>query len=292
MTDLIDGGAGDAAAIITSTRELTLEAAAPEKFTDIPDLLVYALPNGEAASIVDLEQYAEFPRRKRGTITVSTTASLAQYLNVHREDGTTVYADENAFTVTAVINDHSKATPDHRDHRAVLKLTTTPAYDRWVGAHAKLMTQVEFAQLIEDGQFEIVEPDGATVLEIAQSMQATIGAEFRSANRLTDGRTQFQYTEEINAKAGAAGDLAIPEKITLQFAPFNGAAPITIDARLRYRMQSGKLSLGLWLIRHVEAIRASFQAELDMLAEGTADITDGASPASPGLVALWGKPSA
>lgn len=287
MTDLTDGAVHDAAAIITSTKELTLEAAKPQEFDAIPELLVYALPNGESPKVVDLEQYAEFPRRKHSSIQVATTASLAQYLNEHREDGTTVYADEDAYTVTAVINDHGKGSPGHRDHRATLALVQTPACKRWTDAHAKMMSQVEFAQLIEDGLYEIVAPDGATVLEIAQSMQATIGSEFRSANRLTDGQTRFQYTETIDAKAGAAGDLTIPEIITLTFAPFNGSAPITIDARLRYRMQTGKLTLGVWLIRHVEAIRASFGAELDALQAATADIAD---EHTEGLVALWGKP--
>jgi uncharacterized protein YfdQ (DUF2303 family) len=221
-------------------------------------------------------------------VTIATTASLAQYLNEHREDGTTVYADEEDFTVTAVINDHGTENPGHRDHRATLSLVQTPACVRWVGAHAKMLSQVDFAQLIEDGLYEIVSPDGATVLEIAQSMQASMGSEFRSANRLTDGQVRFQYTETIDAKAGAAGDLTIPEIITLQFAPFNGSAPITIEARLRYRMQGGKLTLGLWLIRHVEAIRAAFGAELDALQAATADVADDSD--REGLVALWGKP--
>ncbi len=210
--------------------------------------------------------------------------SLAQYLNVHRTEGTTLYADSDDFTVTAVINDHAAESAGHRDHRARLELEQTPGCLRWVGAHGKYLKQEQFAQLIEDGITEIADPDGATLLEVVQTIHSTNNATFRSGIRLQSGQVQFSYVENIDARAGAQGDIEIPEIITLVFEPFYGSEPIQVTARLRYRINQGELALGVWLIRHVEEIRKAFDTEVASLTGMTE------TPAAEGLVALVGSP--
>lgn len=288
-SELVSAG-GDAAAIIDSTNALTLAAAEPQTFERIPDLVRTVTPAGFSENIIDLESYAETPRRKVANIEVLTTASLAQYVNEHRTMGTTLYADPDALAVEAILNDHVPSVTDadaagHRDHRATLRLTLTPGCDRWLKAHGKYLDQEAFAQLIEDGLTEIAVPSGADLLELAQTMQSSTSAEFRSSIRLTTGQVQFQYVETGTARAGAQGDMTIPETITLVFAPFFGAADMQVEARLRYRIEGGHLKLGVWLIRHVEAIREAFETEVGRLTDLTGDA------ANDGLVALIGRSS-
>lgn len=276
---------GDSAALIEAVAELTTAALEPRELADsIPELLRTVTPQGWTEKLHDLEPYAETPRRKRGHVQLGTTESLARYLTVHRTSGTTLYADGDEFMVTAVINDHEIEGAGHRDHRATLTLEQTPGCLRWVNAHSKYLSQQAFAQLIEDGITEIARPEGATLLELVQTIHATNNATFRSGYRLQDGQVQFEYVNNSSAGAGATGDVAIPETITLVFEPFYGSEPIQIEARLRYRIADGNLALGVWLIRHVEEIRKAFETELANLAEKTADAEQD------GLVALDGSP--
>lgn len=275
---------GDAAAIIGSTERLALAATAPGEIA--PSVIRSVVPGDFAEYVRDLETYQPHPRRKRGAVTLNTTASLAQYVNEHSTPGTTVYAEPDTLTAVAVIDDHSTADPGHGEHRATLTLRRTIGCARWFAAHGKYMDQEAFAQLIEDGLTEIADPPGADLLELAQTMQATTGATFRSALRLASGQVQFSYVEEIAATAGPQGDMAIPSTITLVFAPFYGASPVQIEARLRYRLLAGTLKLGVWLIRHVEAEQDAFATELASLT----DLTSGGTTGQ-GLVALYGTPS-
>lgn len=275
-------GEQDAAAIITGVHALTLDAAKPEPLGDAAYLFGLTVPSGDQHRIIDLEDYAERPRRKKARPTFTTTESFARYITAHARPGTTMYANPDLVSVVGIIDDHGDA-PGHRDHVASLRLTRTPGCERWTDAHAHYMNQEDFAQLIEDGLTEIARPDGAELLEVAQSISATKNASFRSDRRLTTGRVQFQWHEELDATAGQNGDLTIPETVTLVFEPFYGAKPVQIDARFRYRLAGGKLTLGFWLIRHEEALRDAFALELARL---DALVSAEVDP----LPILWGTP--
>lgn len=283
--DAIDDS-GDAAAVITATHRLTLDAARPELIDDDVEFVFgLTVPKGDDHRIIDLEKYAPAPRRKMARPTFTTTESFARYVNTHRTAGTTLYANPDLVSVCAILDDHDTAGPHHREHVASLRLTQTPGCLRWTEAHGSYLDQEAFAQLIEDGLTEIARPEGAELLEIAQSIHATKSAAFRSDRRLTNGRVQFQWVESLDATAGENGDLQIPETITLVFEPFYGAEKVQIDARFRYRINNGKLTLGFWLIRHEEQLRDAFAAEMERLEdliEAPADAVN--TP----LFVLWG----
>lgn len=268
----IETDSNDAAAVINSTEELTLAAAGlTELHGDdqvYPHIFTQTRRKADGSwelATLDAESWANAPRRKRGRIRVASTESLASYVNLHATTGTTLYANADGITVEAILDDHAGDGPHHRDHRVTLTLIRTPGCERWLDAHAKYLEQEAFAQLIEDGLAEIARPDGATLLEVAQSIRATKSAAFRSDKRLTTGRVQFQWVEDVTATAGADGNLEIPEMVTLVFEPFYGAEKVQVDARFRYRIRDGKLHLGFWLVRHEEALRDAFAAELARL---------------------------
>lgn len=277
MNDIESENVGDAAAIIANVKDLVTAGFEPTRYEDAPLVVERIIPEGFRRDTIDLEQYAVQPRRKVAKPVFETAESFCRYVNKHAIEGaSTLYAHANDHSVEAIIDDHyatpaGGSWPMHRQHRAVLQLRTTPGYLRWVSAHGKYMDQESFAQLVEDGLTEIARPDGADLLEIAQTMHASTTANFKSGHRLQDGRVQFQYLEEIDARAGADGLLTIPERITLVFSPWFGSDPVQIEARLRYRLNGGKLTFGVWLIQVEEAIRDAFQNEVNVIGVATAN---------------------
>ena len=143
----------------------------------------------------------------------------------------------------------------------MLQLTTTVPWQRWTAVDGKAISQVELAELVEDRIVDIAEPAGADLLELAQSLQATKSVEFRSDQRLANGAVNLKFVENIEASAGRDGSMVIPTKITLVVAPFQGADPVPVQVRFRYRLVAGKLSFVLIIDQRDEVIRRALDAE-------------------------------
>ncbi len=261
-------GDGQTSALIA---ELATAAASPHVVADgvVEQRLV---PEGyKVEQIAFPEELLERPRRKTGSVTVHDAESFITYVERHRDaDATTVWINEDSGQVVAVIDDHATEDADTGagwgQHRCTLALRKTPEWQHWTSRDGQLTEQEAFAEHIDQGLLEIVQPDGATLLEIAQTFHATTNAEFRSSTRLQDGNVQFLYSEEADAKAGRSGQLEIPATFELQVAPFVGVDAQQISADLRYRLRGGKLVIGYRLRRPHEVIDKALTELRDRLA--------------------------
>lgn len=261
-------GGNDAQVIVD-----TATAAAGERELDVAMVYGVTLPEGAEHQFVDPEEFAPFPRRKRGGRVVYTPGSLIEYVLAHAPDDkdgdTTLWGDVETSTIVALLNDHQAGVAGWGDHRATLTLRHPPAWKRWIGLNGKLVDQQQFAEHIEQSLPEVVEPDGATMLEIAQSFLATRSVEFKSDQRLTSGQVKLQYEETIAARAGAKGDLQVPQEITVALSPYEGMDAFRITARLRFRINDGDLRVGYVLDRPEELLRAAFNEVVETVGSGT-----------------------
>lgn len=206
--------------------------------------------------------------RKAGTTTVRDAASFLAYYGKHHDADTEVYSDVERLSVTAVLDAHQAATARFGAHRLVLSLRRTKAWDEWLALDGKLVDQDRFANFLEDHLPNLVEPDAATMLEIAQSIKATTKAEFQSSSRLQSGERKFAFVEDTKASAGTKGDLAIPETFRIAVPPFEGADAYSMTARFKYRLGGGQLALGYKLEQPEERARAAFADVLAEIANG------------------------
>ncbi|NUS78507.1 MAG: DUF2303 family protein [Streptomyces sp.] len=206
--------------------------------------------------------------RKTGRTVVRDAASFLAYWTKHHDNASEVYADVEQLSVTAVLNAHSAEDADFGDHRLHLQLRRTTAWEEWLALDGKLVDQDRFANFLEDHLVSLVEPDAATMLEIAQSIKATTKADFQSSSRLQSGERKFAYVEDTKASAGAKGDLAIPEVFRIAVPPFEGADAYSMAARFKYRLGGGQLALGFKLEQPEERAKAAFADVLAAIAEG------------------------
>lgn len=206
--------------------------------------------------------------RKTGRTVVRDATSFLTYYAKHHDDASEIYSDVEQLTVTAVLNAHSAQDADFGDHRLHLALRKTTAWEEWLSLDGKLVDQDRFANFLEDHLPNLVDPDAATMLEIAQSIKATTKAEFQSSSRLSSGERKFAFVEDTKASAGAKGDLAIPETFRIAVPPFEGADAYTMTARFKYRLDRGTLTLGFKLEQPEERARAAFGDVLASISEG------------------------
>jgi uncharacterized protein YfdQ (DUF2303 family) len=206
--------------------------------------------------------------RKTGRTVVRDAPSFLAYWGKHHDDASEVYADVEQLTVTAVLDAHASDEPGFGEHRLHLALRKTKAWEEWLALDGKLVDQDRFANFLEDHLHNLVEPDAATMLEIAQSIKATTKNEFQSSSRLQSGERKFSYIEDTKASAGAKGDIAIPEIFKIAVPPFEGADAYSMTARFKYRIDRGQLTLGFKLEQPEERAKAAFADVLAAIAEG------------------------
>ena len=115
-------------------------------------------------------------------------------------------------TFTCIFDYHAAdGTPDWADHRVTLTLQPSEEWVTWNSQDGKEFQQEAFSEFIEENQIDVKVPDGATMLEISQNLQATAGVNFSGKHRLQDGSTAFAYSEQIEATAGEDGILKISQ---------------------------------------------------------------------------------
>lgn len=269
--------------------DTAVRAAEPDALDNDTALYSLVVPPGSQHVVIDTERllapYKPGPRRKTGKVELTTPASLTQYVNAHKVDGSTIYADWRARRAVAVLNDHTDALLANEespagwgDHRAVLTLMATPEWTAWTALDGKWLSQEDFAEHILATAGDVVAPSAADLLEMAETFVATKSVNFKSGSRLRDGQRQLTYVEVIDAQAGPAGNVVIPESILLRLAPFDGAEAVEMGARIRYRINDGALRLGYVLDRPDLVLREAFAGVVAGVEEQT------------GITALWGTP--
>lgn len=256
------------------------------KLETVGTIAHYLVPQSDGHSniqTINLETGLAAPLRKRGTVQVFDAASFNELLEANEGRYATIYInrDVDAPAIVAVMNGNGDPGPGWGDFRIEIVFRFTSQWKRWKAIDGKMMPQLAFAEFIEDNLGDVVSPVGAEMLEIAQYLSATRSVDFKSGIRLSDGRIQLTNVESMDAKVGV-GQTAIPETISLGLAPVFGLPPFKIDARFRYRIESGKLQLGIKLQR-IEDIMA---AVVNDMVVGTV-ATEG-RPAVVGIVAPAG----
>ncbi|WP_152185112.1 DUF2303 family protein [Segeticoccus rhizosphaerae] len=220
--------------------------------------------SGKTAKVIDIreqlhDEQSALPDRKTGRYTVTIPEAFAGYLAKHGLEQTEVWGSRDSGTITAVINGHGSAVPDHEDHTLTLQLRHSDDWKQWIAADGKLTGQLEFAEFIEDHLPNFALPSAADMLELAQTFQATTKVDFASSQRVKSGETQLNYAEQQTASAGKKGQLAIPDTFTIGVRVYDQIGdPYKITARFRYRIHDGQLRLGYRLTRPGDVLQAAF----------------------------------
>jgi len=250
-----------------------INALSAKKIEDNADFAV--VPEGY--SLTDLEQFKDAPRRIKTRIELRSAQSFCDYVIKFAADGASVFCDLKGQTFTAVLDYHvDDSTPAWAGHKATYTCPIDSRWKTWTGRNGKQMSQVEFAQFIEDNLPDIVHPAGTDMLTISRNLQAKKKVDFKSDQNLSNGDIQFTYNETTT---GTAGQLEIPQEFTLGIPVYEGGAPYEVKARLRYRISEGKLTMWYDLVRPERMEEDAFKetaANIKQQCSGVAEIYDAA----------------
>jgi len=184
-----------------------------------------------------------FPRPawRRGTTTLDDTQSFIDFVEAEREFHSApprlfcLKGDKPSFT--AIFNDDARG-----DCIARYNCPLSRQWKLWTGMDKKEMQQTPFAEFLEDNRLDISDPSTSLLLEVAQNLQATTSGNFKSKINRVNGSVVFGYSEETTATTGDS-NVAVPERFKLAIPVFDGGEKWEVEARLRYRIMSGRLVL-------------------------------------------------
>lgn len=218
-----------------------------------------------------IEKASPAPYRKRGTVNLSSIESFNEFVKDQAiEQGSYIYADPEARTLTAVFNDHEygdrSVDAGWRDFRAVYNAELSREFSTWFSHNKKPMEQEAFAVFLEDNIADVVEPSGDTLLQVALTLQAKTEVNFNSSKRLDNGQVQITYTENIDARA-ANGTIEIPREFAIGCRLFKNSGGYKIRARLKYRLGGGTVKFWYELDRPENAIEDAFAAYVEKAKE-------------------------
>ncbi|QFU87853.1 DUF2303 family protein [Amycolatopsis sp. YIM 10] len=274
-TELVDEGSH---ALVESLARRVEAATPPEPYPldTTSNVVVRVLRSDEQLHATNFEGWLPDPVRPRGNATLHDPSSFVDYVRRLGDGYTTVWGTEKDARFTAVLNDHAdNENAGWRDHTAVLQLQDDPDWLAFARHDGKYLTQVQFAEFLQDYATVFIQPDGASLLEVALEFKAHKKAEYSSAINLDTGDVQLSYSEETKAKTPKAGQIDVPREFVVAIAPFLGMPPVQVAARLRWSLDDGQLSIGFKLHRPDLVKRDAFAELCTVIRDGLKDTPRG-----------------
>lgn len=196
-------------------------------------------------------------------VTLQTVDSLVDYVGRFKGADTVLFADIAENRIVAVLDFHTAAAGDTAPtvrrgaHRAAMVLPFSEEWRIWTQANGVLKQQLEFARFIEENGGDVVAPPGGELLDAMRDLQANRKVNFTKAVRTQSENENFEYTDETEMKS--RGGIEVPTKFQLKIPVYFGEPTTDVFAFLRWKLDDGKLQLGIALHRAEHVRQAVFK---------------------------------
>lgn len=215
------------------------------------------------------------PKEISASVTLQDADALIAYVQRFKDEFSILFADVAENRIVAALDYHGPESPALVQHRAALALPFSEEWKTWSGMNGQLKPQLEFARFIEENAPDIKAPAAADLLEAVRDLQAKRSVNFVAAVRTASDNENFEYND--NTEARSKGELELPTRFMLSIPVYFGDPPVEVPAFLRWKLDEGKLHLGIKLHRAEHIRQAAFRLVLTGAAEAT------------GVMALFGK---
>jgi uncharacterized protein YfdQ (DUF2303 family) len=238
-------------------------------------------PGYIAKEVPQLAQDVAPPRMQwtKQTVSLQNEMSLTAYLNRFKNPDSVIFADITRDTIVGMIDYHHEADPDAKfdvkadlvQHRAVLTLPRSIEWQTWIKNDEEEMSQLDFVSFLEDNAPDVVDPDGAGLLELVRDLEGTRNVKWGSTIR-AGSVDNMEFTKESGAQT--KGKVALPLQIGLSIPVYFGDDNVEIRAMLRRRIGSeGQLTLWYKLLRPENVRQNRFQEIVQRIETDTDHLT-------------------
>lgn len=165
-----------------------------------------------------------------------------------------------------------RTTSNWGDNVAYLKLAYSRDYKQLRDKADTWFKQDEFALFVEENVHLFVQPDGASMMEIAQHLKGMQSVQWESGKRLSNSSTQFQYIETIDATTVRGQPLEVPDYLLLRLPMYEGFSEQEIKLAFRWRIGADK-SIGFAYRLLTKLAERKAEDEVKQRVEGTTELS-------------------
>ena len=264
--------------IISDTLQaLGLSSEKTNEVVEIGGIQPFMIVDTITHKLVSMEALQNEPSRKRVAVQCFDAASFNAYVLEQKTAQTRIFAKLDGEPLKVIVIaaiDYHGTEPTRASwvtHTVTINPSLSDEWKAWMANNNKALPQVDFAEFLEDHQRDVADPDGATLLELVSTLEATREVQVRSSIRLENGDVGFKMDETTRAQAGVSGEMSMPGTMRLDIPVFDGGNAISVDARLRHRLDpvTGKLSFRYLLDRPRDIVRAAAEELITAIEAGT-----------------------
>lgn len=224
--------------------------------------------------IVDISYLAAAPIQIEKFLTFTDVPSFNAYVNEFKDDGSKIFvnADIHGASIKAILDYHHAARagalgqegsesssdvaarPRWGRHIAEYAFPTTPEWKELLQFNRTDIKQLPFAEMVERLASSFKEPDAATMLEIARTLEAKSESIFKSGITLQNGDRELEFKTKTEASAGRSEKIQIPPVVVLNIQPFVRGTTFQVNAMLRYKVRDGAVTFQYDIIKPHEFI--------------------------------------
>lgn len=242
-----------------------------------------------------LDSYLKLPERAIGFDTLTTPGSFIAHVARNAQPYSAIYAsdDRSAPQFVAIYDEHdpntagTDGTPRHRGHGAQYRPALSDEFSAWTRlAKEGFVSPSVFAEFVEEHITDIVaqpeESEGlkalrdliggtwatpAKLMELSRGLQVNVAETVKSATSLSTGEISLVYEAQHHDSAGQ--QIRVPSLFAIGIPVFPGAGLYQIAIRLRYRINSGKLTWAVAPHQIDRVWRHAFDEMVDHIAQVT-----------------------
>lgn len=272
--------------IVSMTAERGTDAKAP----------ILAVPEGRTLHSVKkfLDEYLEFPERRKGTAVHTTLESFISGTDRFKDVHSAVFLDDTDRSnpkLLAVFDYHEPILDDgharHGEHKALYQFPLSDEWRAWQEVAGEKLSQTDFAVFLEDRIPDVLAPASAgaklqeyatsvgitlaspqRLLELSKGLAVSVDKKVAQAVNLSTGEAQFNFVEQHNDTSGAP--LKVPNGFAIGIPVFRGGVRYPVPVRLRYRISQGSVVWTLSLANTDTIFEDAISEAAQIVAEKTA----------------------
>ena len=214
----------------------------------------------EAQKVQNLEQYLAAPTRIDEKRKFDDLRGFVGYVNDYKTANTVAFASRERIQV--IFDYHAKDAPQWGSHAIEFTYKRSQRWQLWERNNNQWKSQEDFADFLDSGLEEIVDPSQASVLELVKNFRATVNAEAES--QISADGTNFSYRQTIKGGAKKT-DITIPDFLTVQVSPFDGLGVLNgliEDESKRIPVYDFKAKMSWRMKQSADASKPDFKVQL------------------------------
>lgn len=236
----------------------------------------FAVPQGFKLEVIDSQKLQPRPLRTEAKVALVTVESFLDYVKRHAGADSVIWAqfDPQAKTLAfqLVVDEHNRATPGWGSHQAVYAPAWSHEWKVWMQHDGKAMSQVDFAGFLERNADDINAdgeglPTSLAMLAMATEFEASSEKRVRSVTRLQSGGVRLEFVDDDDE--ATVSQMRAFDRFQIGVPVFWAGLAFRLQARLKYRVASGKVTFWYELIRPDVVYEAAARALIDTVRTGS-----------------------